>query len=103
MLCNPEAKFIVWSVGNGGGGGLPVVTTLIACFCSPEGEAAGQLGCMKTMLWWKSHSQPRVRVRAKRMVNSCATCDKQLDSSTSDDTIEERAIIRGTDVRQRTV
>ena len=78
-------------------------TTLIARFCSPEGEATGQFGCMKTMLWWKSHRQLRVRVRVKRMVNSCATCDNQLDSSTSDDTIEEPAIIRGTGICQRTV
>jgi len=27
---------------------------LIARFCSPEGEATSQFGCMKTMLWWRS-------------------------------------------------
>jgi len=44
-------------------------TTLIARFCSPEGEATSQFCCMKTMLWWKSHRQLRVRVEG--MVLMC--------------------------------
>lgn len=54
MLCSPEAKFIVWLIGDGRNGGFLVADDAYRPFCSQEGEATSQFGCMKTMLWWKA-------------------------------------------------